>query len=86
MGYTGGVYLLRSRMFSVCSALFGLLHFRFWHLLENAVQVSSGLRNKQKESQYLILPVSSCTMVDYAMPAYFYQHYINDDKTNMATI
>lgn len=68
MGYTGRVYLLRNRIVSMCSDL----HLRYWHLLENTVQVHSGLKNKEKESQDLLLPVSLWTMVDYAMPAYFY--------------
>lgn len=72
MGYTGRVYLLRNRTVSVCSALFGLLHLRYWHLLENAVQCCSGLKNKEKESEDLILPVSLWKMVHYAMPADFY--------------
>lgn len=66
----------------MCSALLGLLRCRFRHLLENSVQVSSGVSHKQKESQDLILPISSLTMVDYAMLACFYQHYVYDDKTN----
>lgn len=68
MGYTGRVYLLRNRTVSMCSDL----HLRYWHLLENTVQVHSGLKNKEKESQDLLLPVSLWTVVDYAMPAYFY--------------
>lgn len=72
MGYTGRVYLLRNRTVSVCSALFGLLRLRSWRLLENVVRVCSGLKNKEKESQGLILPVSLWKMVDYAMPANFY--------------
>ena len=52
----------------------------------NAAQVSSGIRNKQKESQDLILLISLCTMEDYAMPPYFYQHYVHDDGTNVTTI
>lgn len=85
MGYTGRVYLLRCRTFSVCSAVFALLHFRFWHLLENADQVSSGLRNKQKR-------ITGLNSVNFFVhndrlchAAYFHQHYVPDDKTNMAT-
>lgn len=72
MGYTGKVYFLRKRTVSVHTALFGLLHLRSWYLLENAVQVCSGLKNKEEESQDLILPVSLWKVVYYAMAANFY--------------
>lgn len=85
MGYTGRVYLLRRRTFSMCSALFALLHIRFWYLLKNAEQLSSGLRNKQKR---ITAPNSVNFFVHndrLCHAAYFHQHCVHDDKTNTAT-
>lgn len=64
--------LFTEKQNSLCVFSSGLLHLRYWHLLENAVQGCSGLKNKEKESEDLILPVSLWKMVDYAMPASFY--------------
>lgn len=42
------VGLFTEKQNSLCVFSSGLLHLRYWHLLENAVQGCSGLNNKEK--------------------------------------